>query len=391
MKAIRVLRDKAGLGKVAICKQCSEAECAINCPAECITRSPTGVVQIDHNSCTGCGACEDACPYGAIHVDSSRGVAYKCEHCGGTPKCVDVCPHGVLSFEKAGRVAKHLQEDPVSPGMPFCAGCPVELGTRFTLRILGRNIILFGAPGCTVLARRAKIPYYGTLMTNLPSQMAGFSAYLKKSGSDAICVCFVGDGTTADVGFQPLSGAAERGDKILYICYDNEAYMNTGIQRSSTTPFGAWTTTTQVGPSGGGKSSLPKYIPLLIALHGGVSYAATASISHLEDYLTKIKKAREATKIGMAYLHLFTPCPTGWRAESDAGVMLSRLAVDTNYFPLWEWQGGSLRFSVSIEKPKALENFLESQGRFKHLNKDEIDILKNIVDSRISLLRKLAN
>ncbi|MBC7347925.1 MAG: 4Fe-4S binding protein [Clostridia bacterium] len=391
LAAIRIVNStsEAGFRTVSVCNQCSQPECAAACPNEAIARNSQGVVVVNQDLCTGCGSCEEACPYGGIYCDGTTGLAYKCDYCGGQPRCVEACPHGVLAFMRSRPVVGYLQEDLLSPGLPFCAGCPAELAVRFTVRVLGRNIIMFGAPSCTLLAGRAKLPYYGCLMTNVPSSMTGVSRYLRRCGSDAICVSFVGDGTTADVGFQPLSGAAERGERILHICYDNEAYMNTGIQRSSTTPPGAWTTTTQVGPHDGGKTGPSKYVPLLMALHG-VAYAATAAVSHLEDYAAKLLKAKAATERGMAYLHLFTPCPTGWRARIEDGIELSRLAVETNYFPLWEWEDGSLRFSAPVERPRPLEEFVRLQGRFAHLSEEDIARLKEVTDSRITLLKKLA-
>lgn len=388
--AIRILDNSDGSRTVSVCNQCSRPACAEACPNEAIRRSDQGIVEIAADLCTGCGSCVEACPYGGIYCDEEAGVAYKCDYCSGDPECVKVCPNKVLSFVRSETVVAHLQDDLLSPGLTFCAGCPAELAARFVVRVLGKNIIIFSAPSCALLAGRARLPYYGCLMTNVPSSMSGVSRYLRRQGNDALCVSFVGDGTTADVGFQPLSGAAERGERILHICYDNEAYMNTGIQRSSTTPTGAWTTTTQVGPHGGGKERPAKYVPLLIALHG-VAYAATAAISHLEDLAFKLIKAKEAAQRGMAYVHIFTPCPTGWRSRLEDGIELSRLAVETNYFPLWECEDGCLKLTYPLENPKPLEDFLKLQGRFSHLRDKDVAKLKTIVESRVELLRKLAS
>jgi pyruvate/2-oxoacid:ferredoxin oxidoreductase beta subunit len=207
---------------------------------------------------------------------------------------------------------------------------------------------------------------------------------------DIISVCFVGDGTTADVGFQPLSGAAARDERILYICNDNEAYMNTGIQSSSTTPLGSWTTTTWVGNKSRGKATPSKYMPLIMLMHN-VSYVATATTAYLEDFVLKLEKAKEAVKHGMAYIHVYTPCPTGWRTPVDSGIELSRWAVETNYFPLWEAEEGKLHFTHHVDKPKPVKDLIRMQGRFSHLTEEELEQMQQAVDERFALIGKLAS
>jgi pyruvate/2-oxoacid:ferredoxin oxidoreductase beta subunit len=188
------------------------------------------------------------------------------------------------------------------------------------------------------------------------------------------------------VGFQPLSGAAERGENIIYMCLDNEAYMNTGIQRSGSTPLSSWTTTTPVGKAGRGKPQLPKYLPLLMALHGGVSYAATATTYYMEDYVDKLMKAKSVTD-GMAYLHVLAPCPTGWRAPVDSFLHLSKLAVETNYFPIWESSYGEFRFTKTPKKVKPITAFTSAMGRFKHFTEEEIEAFQDMVDARYKLIQ----
>jgi pyruvate/2-oxoacid:ferredoxin oxidoreductase beta subunit len=200
-------------------------------------------------------------------------------------------------------------------------------------------------------------------------------------------VAFLGDGATADVGFQNLSGAAERGENLIYICYDNEAYMNTGVQRSGTTPRSTWTFTTPVGPKRRGKEQPTKYMPLIMALHG-VPYVATAAISNLEDYATKLSKAI-SIKDGMAYIHLFSPCPTGWRAPLDMTVELSRMAVETNYFPLWEMEHGKYRLTYEVKNPKPIQEYTKLMGRFAHLTKPELESFQQAANERFDFIKSL--
>ncbi|MBW1799826.1 MAG: hypothetical protein JRJ85_03765 [Deltaproteobacteria bacterium] len=291
----------------------------------------------------------------------------------------------------AKRIVSHFQEpDLLASATGMCPGCPAELAARVMLKVLGRNVITFRTPGCQPIFM-TRVPGIPCLMTNIASSMSGASRYLRKTGrDDVICVCFVGDGATADVGFQPLSGAASRAERILYICNDNEAYMNTGIQSSSVTPQGSWTSTTWVGDKNRGKPSEGKYMPLIMLMHG-VSYVATATMAYYEDYVLKLEKAKEAVKHGMAYIHLHTPCSIGWRAPADKGIEMSRLAVQTNYFPLWEAQEGKLTFTRRVKKPKPLKNLIRMQKRFSHMDDRELERLQHTIDKRLALLEKLAS
>jgi len=226
-------------------------------------------------------------------------------------------------------------------------------------------------------------------MTNVASSAAGYARYFKKIGQDVTALCFVGDGCTADVGFQPLSGAAERGENVLYICYDNEGYMNTGYQKSSTTPLGAWTSTTQVGEVDKGKTTHSKYMPLIMAMHG-IPYAATATLSHLEDYAQKLVKAKEAKNRGLSYIHLFAPCPTGWKLATELSIEACRTAVETNYFPLWEVEDGQYRLTYEPKNPRPVKELIDMVRKFSHLKQDEINEIQKQADVRISTIKKLA-
>lgn len=290
----------------------------------------------------------------------------------------------------AKRIASHFrEEDQLSAATGMCPGCPAELAARVLFKVLGKNVITFRTPGCQpiFMTRLAGIP---CLMTNIASSMTGASRYLHKVGRDDVtCVAFVGDGATADVGFQPLSAAAARGERLLYVCNDNEAYMNTGVQSSSATPQGSWTSTTWVGDSNRGKGNEGKYMPLIMLMHG-VSYVATATMGYYEDYVLKVEKAKEAAKYGMAYIHLHTPCSIGWRAPAEKSIEMSRLAVQTNYFPLWEAEEGKLQFTQRVKKPKSLSELIKLQKRFSHINDQELGRLEETIDKRLALLEKLA-
>ncbi len=378
---------------VVVCNQCSEPACLGVCPTGAIRKNGSnGVVTLESEKCVGCGLCALACPYGGIFYDEVTAKAYKCDRCEGEePRCATACPNGVLLYARSRSVVPHLHEgDSLSAGTGLCEGCPAELAARVMLKVLGRNVVTFRTPGCQpiFMSRVSSIP---TLMTNIASSMTGASRYLHKIGrDDVLCVCFVGDGATADVGFQPLSGAAARKERFLYICSDNEAYMNTGIQSSSTTPLGAWTSTTWVGEKGKGKMVEGKYMPLIMLMHG-VPYVATATVAFMEDYVIKLEKAKKAAMNGTAYLHLLTPCPTGWRAPADSSIELSRLAVETNYFPLWEAEEGRIRLTHRVRNPKPIRDYCKLMGRFSHAKEGEFKPLQQAVDRRFALIERLAS
>lgn len=377
------------------CNQCGEPVCADHCPTGAITKNPAdGVVGISQDKCLACGLCSLCCPYGGIDYNAEKKQTFKCDMCGGEPQCVEACPHQVISLLKSRNIVRFLKKDQIAMGTPLCLGCPAELSLRFALRVLGPETVLFGAPGCAVLLicglgtqTYCNIPTHMTNMTNLPSTAAGFKRYNQRVGKDVQCVCFAGDGCFADVGFQPLSGAAERGENIITICYDNEGYMNTGVQRSGTTPYLGWTTTTPVGPKRKGKQMPPKNLPLIMAAHD-IPYVATATIGFPEDYARKLRKAMNV-KDGMSYIHLFSPCPTGWRAGSDSGIDLCRSAVEANFFPLWEYEDGRYRFTHVVEKPKGVGEYLKLMRKFSHLDETDVDEIQSLVDKRLAHIQSL--
>lgn len=379
------------------CNQCSLPACAEICPTGAIVRSDSdGVVRIDEQKCVGCGLCTLACPYGGIYYSPEAGKTVKCDMCNGEPKCVEACPYHVLSFVTNTEAIRSYfcTDDLFTQGVGLCAGCPIETMSRFTGKILGDNVVLFGTPGCCSritqgigLQASARVPCYFCLMTNAASTAAGAKRYYQKTGQDIMAVAMVGDGATADVGFAGLSGVAERGENIIYICFDNEAYMATGIQSSGTTPFSAWTFTSPVGPYRAGKENPAKYMPLIMADHG-IPYTATATVSHLEDYARKLTKAKQ-TKDGLVYIHVFSPCHTGWRAAEDSSVEISRMAVETNYFPLWECERGEYRLNYIPKNRLPIQEFTGLMGRFGHLKEKDIREFQKMVDDRFSLIESL--
>jgi pyruvate ferredoxin oxidoreductase beta subunit len=221
---------------------------------------------------------------------------------------------------------------------------------------------------------------------------AGFKAMSRRGeAQEHPIVVFGGDGGTYDIGFQALSGAFERGHRFLYVCYDNEAYMNTGIQRSGGTPLGAWTTTTQVGSTGSGKAELKKDLVSIVVAHN-VPYAATASISHWRDLMNKVRKALSVN--GPTFLHVIAPCMRGWRFDSSKTIKMAKLAVDTRVFPLYEVERGQYRLTVPVPSPKPVDEYLKSQGRFSHLfqpqNAGELETVRKDVDERYTHLERMS-
>ncbi|MDR1660022.1 MAG: 4Fe-4S binding protein [Desulfovibrio sp.] len=377
---------------VVTCNHCAGGDCMDVCPTGALARNESGVVDLDVTVCIGCGLCNLSCPYGAIMSVPDMHKSCKCDLCSHreTPACVAACPGNILSIQDPGSILEKFAPDPHSPGLQFCPGCAMELISRVLLKTVGDDVLLFGTPSCCVLSDKVKVPYYGTLMTNMASTMSGVSRYFKKTGRDTICLALTGDGATADIGFGALSAAAERGERIFFVCYDNEAYMNTGIQRSGTTPFGCWTNTTQVGRHAQGKSRAAKDVPILIAEHG-VAYAATATLAFMEDFIAKIRKAKKAVlNGGFAYLHVLAPCPTGWKMATDKAIEVTRAAVATNYFPLWEAQFGAFRFTHKEAEPLPIREFIKYMRRFSHLDEELISIFQELVDQRYTRIERLA-
>ncbi|MBN1367933.1 MAG: pyruvate synthase subunit beta, partial [Dehalococcoidales bacterium] len=272
------------------------------------------------------------------------------------------------------------ETEPFAPGHRACIGCGEALAVRLSAKAIGTNSIIVNATGCMeIIASQLpytswRVPWIHTLFENTAAVASGVEAGLKamirkgyRPDTDVKVVAIAGDGGTADIGLQALSGALERGHNFTYICFDNEAYMNTGIQRSSATPFGATTTTSPAGKKSIGQFSWKKNMPAIAAAHN-IPYVATACHSYPFDLMAKVKKAVETP--GPAYLHVMSVCPTGWRCPTDSAIRMGRLAVETGVFPLYEITNGKYKMSVDIPQLKPLRDYTKPQGRFRHLSED---------------------
>ncbi len=292
-------------------------------------------------------------------------------------------------------------EENFAPGHRACIGCGEALAVRHVCKALGKNVIIVTATGCieifsSLLPQTSwQMAWIHTLFENVAAVMSGIeSAYKVRVRKGKIpdknvkFVGFGGDGATTDIGIQALSGAMERGHDFLYVCYDNEAYMNTGIQRSSSTPYGAWTTTAPVGKKSSiGQVTWKKNMPEIAVAHN-IPYVATACPSYPLDLMAKVKRGAEMD--GPAYIHILSVCPTGWRSPTDITIELGRLAVETGVFPLYEVIDGEYNLSVDLPDLKPVTEYLKKQGRFKHLNDDTIATIQTRVEEDYVKLREKA-
>jgi pyruvate ferredoxin oxidoreductase beta subunit len=280
---------------------------------------------------------------------------------------------------------KELSERPdlLAGGHRLCAGCGASIAVRQVLLAAGDNAVVAScATGCLEVSTTIypfsswRVPFIHSAFENSAATISGVEAAFKglqragKISSDKRMkfVAFGGDGGTYDIGMQSLSGAMERGHDIVYVCYDNGAYMNTGIQRSSATPYGAWATTAEVGKVGQGKPQNRKDLTSIMAAHG-IPYAAQASVSNWRDLNTKAEKAFAVE--GPAFLNILSPCPRGWRTKSEQTIEIAKLAVQTGFWPLYEVENGVWRMTGNIKERKPVAEFFKPQGRFKHLFKPE--------------------
>jgi pyruvate/2-oxoacid:ferredoxin oxidoreductase beta subunit len=278
----------------------------------------------------------------------------------------------------------------IANGVSFCAGCGLELAARIVLDVLGPNTVMVIPPGCAALLSGygnetvTKIPGFQGNLENTAAYAAGIKAGFEMQGrSDVQVLGFAGDGATVDIGLQSLSGALERGDKILYICYDNEAYMNTGIQSSGSTPLNAWTTTTP-----GGKNVYRKDMVGIVAAHK-IPYAATASVGYVDDFRRKVEKAKAATAEGPAYIHVHVPCPSGWGNKPEQSIEVAKLAVQSLCWPLYEIiNGEEYKLTVPVAKPKQVADYLKLQKRFSGTNAEQTKELQKLVEHEYARLLK---
>ncbi|MFC1971291.1 thiamine pyrophosphate-dependent enzyme [Chloroflexota bacterium] len=269
------------------------------------------------------------------------------------------------------------EEENLYSGHSACAGCGGAIALRHVLKGMGKRVVIVTCACCmgTATGTAIKVASSHGPFGSVASWASGVKAGLEMQGdTETTVIGWAGDGGTFDIGLQPLSATAERNEAILFVCYDNEAYMMTGAQRSSATPMGAWTTTTpRIKP----KFEAKKNIVEIMAAHR-IPYAAKASIGYPKDLMNKLSKAK-AIK-GMRFLHIIAPCPTGWRYSPDLTVRLSRLAVESRIFPLYEVEQG-LRYMVQVPPNQVpVAEYLKLQGRFSHLDEANIDILQKSVD-----------
>jgi pyruvate/2-oxoacid:ferredoxin oxidoreductase beta subunit len=284
-----------------------------------------------------------------------------------------------------------MEQEFVHPGHVGCPGCGATIAMRFVLKALGEKTIMV-LPACcwSVIAgpyphSALKIPVIHAAFETGGATATGVRAALDMKGdTETTVLTWAGDGGTFDIGFQALSGAVERNENFIYVCYDNEAYMNTGIQRSSSTPYGAWTTTT----TGRDWKKLRKKNIVEVLVAHRIPYAATASIAYPEDLLRKAQKAKDMK--GSRFLHIYASCPTGWRIPSEMSVKIARMAVQTNIFPLYEVEDG-LRYTINYKPREYLvREYFKLQGRFRHLTDQDLDQIQQMVNEDWELLLRKA-
>ena len=285
----------------------------------------------------------------------------------------------------------NLNPEHMCSGHVGCPGCGAAIAMRFVLKALGDKTMMV-IPACcwSIIAgsypqSTLKIPVLHTAFETGGAVASGVRAAQDiKGDTETTVVTWAGDGGTFDIGFQALSGAVERNENFIYFCYDNEAYMNTGVQRSSSTPYGAWTTTT---PGQHWKKLRKKNIVEVLGAHR-IPYAATASIAFPEDLMGKVEKAKSMT--GSRFIHIFSSCPTGWGMPSEMSIKIARMAVQTNIFPLYELEGGT-RYTINYTPKGYLVNeYFRLQGRFKHLTEEDLDSIQEMVDEDWNLLLRKA-
>ena len=286
-----------------------------------------------------------------------------------------------------------------APGHRACVGCAEALAVRLVVKALGRDVIITNATGCIEIVSSPfpttswRLPWIHTLFENTGAVASGIEAGWKilqkknrRSPKRVKSVGIGGDGATLDIGIQALSGAWERGHDMLYVCFDNEAYMNTGVQRSSGTPFGATTTTSPAGKLSIGQTRWKKNMPAIAVAHG-LPYVATACPSYPFDLMAKVKKAVKLE--GPSYLHVLSPCPTGWRLPPNLAIRIGRLAVETGIFPLYEVEDGEYKLNIDLPKLRPVKDYLLLQGRFRHLPKEVLEDIQTRVDKEyVKLLSK---
>lgn len=272
------------------------------------------------------------------------------------------------------------------PGHPLCPGCSGGIMTRWITKLMGKDTIVTVSASCMAIATSVfppslEIPCLYMAMAPTPAGITGVSAALrvmKRRGRfpkdrKVNVIGIAGDGSAADIGMACLSGAAERNDDGIFFCFDNEAYMNTGIQRSSCTPEMSWTTSTLEG-----KFERKKDLPRIMAAHN-IPYMAVACVGFPEDFFRKVIKARDMGP-GFKYIHVYSPCPTGWRYPESRTVEIARLGVETGFWILYEVDHGCMKLNHDLNRHRPVRDFLQVQGRFGKLSEEQILLYQRMVD-----------
>ncbi|MCL7977051.1 MAG: 3-methyl-2-oxobutanoate dehydrogenase subunit beta [marine benthic group bacterium] len=281
------------------------------------------------------------------------------------------------------------KDELLASGHLACPGCAAPVAMNLVLKALGPQTVVT-LPACcwSIIAgpwpqSSLRVPLFHTAFETGGAVASGIKAGLAARGdTETTVIAWAGDGGTFDIGLQALSGAAERNEDIIYFCYDNEAYMNTGIQRSSATPWGAWTTTT---PTGEPEATPKKDMVSILAAHG-IPYIATASVAYPVDLVEKVKRAR--TIRGTRFIHILAPCPPGWKTQNDETIDLARQAVQTRVFPLFEVENGrNWRLTVD-HAGEPVAPYIRRQARFKHLTDEQVERIQADVDDRWERLQR---
>lgn len=280
------------------------------------------------------------------------------------------------------------REELFHSGHPFCPGCPGGMMLRWITKVMGKDTIVCIGASCLVLPtlvypHSLELPCLYIGMPPTGAGITGISAAIRvlkrknriPSDRKINVIAIMGDGSTGDIGMASLSGAAERNEDGIYFCFDNEAYMNTGIQRSGCTPYLSWTTSTLHG-----KTENKKDIPQIMAAHN-IPYVATASVGYPADFIRKIEKAKNMGP-GFKYIHVQAPCPTGWRFPENKTVEIARLAVETGFWPLYEIDHKKFKLTTQPARRRPVEDYLKEQGRFSNIGKEDIKTMQAWVDKR---------
>jgi pyruvate ferredoxin oxidoreductase beta subunit len=289
-------------------------------------------------------------------------------------------------------VAGIPEEEHLAAGHTGCIGCGEAIAIRHILKAAGKDSVIVQATGCPEVYTSLyphtawRIPWIHVAFENAAAVASGVREGLNQQGKQHVnVIAFGGDGGTFDIGFQALSGMLERGHKVLYVCTNNGAYENTGVQRSSATPKYAWTTTSPVGKKVHGKTEWKKPMPMIVAAHG-VPYVATATLSNLQDLIKKVRKA--LSKDGPSYIQILCPCIPGWKCSAEKTIEYARLAVKTKITPMYEIEDGLLKLQ-DVSEPLPVKEFLAGQGRFKHLTDEEVNIIQSHIEEKFERLKLL--